>query len=507
MGTSTDAPPKALGISEQLKELAGQLHAVEGRILELQDRIAEKTAELTNYASKLDSYGETLKEKQLSLDRETGRKLQFEAQIASSNLLMEQLHQEAVEIPAKLEKLTSDEEVQKGELSSVLEQLDELEKSLRLQQEAEATILDQREGARQALAEAQIEFERAGAEVVRAQDRVSEVEKRRQRLTDGLEVLAKEKESFSDRESHLNEELQLLQEKSTEAGSTVEELRSALDGIDSTRRGKQEEQRSGTSRVRDLRSEMEETSQQIHQVQLEKVQIESFLTEERVKLEGIDLDEIKDEPADPEKLGDLERKILSMEPLNLAAENEYDEQHKRLDFLNDQIRDLDEAEDSLEQTIRTLNKEAAEKFEAGFERIRVNFKSVFQQIFEGGEADFRLTLDDPLEAQIEILATPGNKKIGSLSLLSGGEKALTAISLLFAVYMEKPSPFCILDEVDAPLDDENTLRFCHLLEKLSPQTQFLVVTHNKRTMEIAGNLLGVTMEEEGISKVVPVQIN
>ena len=231
------------------------------------------------------------------------------------------------------------------------------------------------------------------------------------------------------------------------------------------------------------------------------------MKEERAKLEGIDLDEIKDEPADSGKLAELERKILSMEPLNLAAEREYEEQKKRLDFLSDQIRDLDEAEMSLEQTVKTLNKEAADKFDAGFERIRSNFREVFQQIFEGGEADFRLAEDDPLEAQIEILATPGNKKIGSLSLLSGGEKALTAIALLFAVYMEKPSPFCILDEVDAPLDDENTMRFCHLLEKLSPQTQFLVVTHNKRTMEVAENLLGVTMEDDGISKVVPVQLN
>lgn len=507
VGTSADAPPKALGVSENLKELAGQLRIIENRLLGLQESIAEATAELATLASERDSFLRALKEKQLSLDRETGRKLQFEAQIASSNLLLEQLHREAAEIPATLEKLSSDEEAQKGELNSALEQMEELEKSLRLQQESEATALDRREGARQALAEAQIEFERAGAEVVRAQDRVSELEQRRRRLAEGLDALAGEKESFSVKERHLNEELELLKEKVTEAGAKVEELRYGLEGIDSTRRAKQEEQRSGGSQVRDLRSNMEEISRQIHQVQLEKVQIESSLKEERAKLEGIDLDEIKDEPADSGKLAELERKILSMEPLNLAAEREYEEQKKRLDFLSDQIRDLDEAEMSLEQTVKTLNKEAADKFDAGFERIRSNFREVFQQIFEGGEADFRLAEDDPLEAQIEILATPGNKKIGSLSLLSGGEKALTAIALLFAVYMEKPSPFCILDEVDAPLDDENTMRFCHLLEKLSPQTQFLVVTHNKRTMEVAENLLGVTMEEDGISKVVPVQLN
>jgi len=142
-----------------------------------------------------------------------------------------------------------------------------------------------------------------------------------------------------------------------------------------------------------------------------------------------------------------------------------------------------------------------------FAQVNENFQQVFTSLFEGGEAALLLTGDDPLEAEIEILARPRGKKPQSLSLLSGGEKALTAIALLFAIYLVKPSPFCILDEVDAPLDDANIDRFVRLLRQFSEKTQFIVVTHNKKTMEVADCLYGVTMEELGVSKLVSVRWN
>ena len=139
--------------------------------------------------------------------------------------------------------------------------------------------------------------------------------------------------------------------------------------------------------------------------------------------------------------------------------------------------------------------------------MNINFQKVFTTLFEGGECSLLLTGDDPLEAEIEILARPRGKKPQSISLLSGGEKALTAIALLFAIYLVKPSPFCILDEVDAPLDDANVERFVRLLRDFSENTQFIVVTHNKKTMEVADCLYGVTMQEPGVSKLVSVKWN
>ena len=161
------------------------------------------------------------------------------------------------------------------------------------------------------------------------------------------------------------------------------------------------------------------------------------------------------------------------------------------------------------QTIEEINATAQRKFLETFAQIRTNFIETFKSLFDpGDECDLKLEEGvDPLEARIEIVAKPRGKRPTSIDLLSGGEKTLTATALLFAIYLVKPSPFCILDEVDAPLDDANVDRFTRILRKFSDNTQFIVVTHNKRTMEAANALYGVTMEEEGVSKIVTVRFN
>jgi chromosome segregation protein len=172
--------------------------------------------------------------------------------------------------------------------------------------------------------------------------------------------------------------------------------------------------------------------------------------------------------------------------------------------------DLEQSEKTVMETIDEINTTAQKQFIETFELIRENFITTFKGLFdEGDECDLRLDEEqtDPLEAKIEIIAKPRGKRPTSIDLLSGGEKTLTAIALLFAIYLVKPSPFCILDEVDAPLDDSNIDRFARILRKFSDNTQFVIVTHNKRTMEAANAMYGVTMEEEGISKLVSVRFN
>jgi len=203
----------------------------------------------------------------------------------------------------------------------------------------------------------------------------------------------------------------------------------------------------------------------------------------------------------------LQDKLRSIGPVNLLAVQDYEERRQRLGFLNGQRKDLDDARQQLLEAIEKINATASELFLKTFEQVNKNFIQVFTTLFQGGEAALVLTGEDPLEAEIEILARPRGKKPQSLSLLSGGEKALTAIALLFAIYLEKPSPFCILDEVDAPLDDANIDRFVGLLRDFSAKTQFIVVTHNKKTMEVADALYGVTMQEPGVSKLVSVRWN
>jgi chromosome segregation protein len=202
-------------------------------------------------------------------------------------------------------------------------------------------------------------------------------------------------------------------------------------------------------------------------------------------------------------------KLKTLGNVNFAAFEEYQEEKQRLDFLTEQRNDLLEAEKTLLQTIEEINTTAQKKFLDTFDLIRKNFIETFKSLFDpGDECDLILEEGvDPLEGAIDIIAKPRGKRPTSIHLLSGGEKTLTATALLFAIYLVKPSPFCILDEVDAPLDDANIDRVTRILRKFSTNTQFIVVTHNKRTMEAANALYGVTMEEEGVSKLVAVRFN
>lgn len=177
-------------------------------------------------------------------------------------------------------------------------------------------------------------------------------------------------------------------------------------------------------------------------------------------------------------------------------------------MLSVQRDDLFEAEENLRETIRKIDKVARKRFQETFDLIKSNFETLFQLFFEGGNATLKLVGDpDPLDADIAIEAQPPGKRNTSLRLLSSGEKALTAISLLFAIYQVKPSPYCILDEVDAPLDDVNIHKFTRVLGKFCDETQFIIVTHNKLTMEIADYMYGVTQEKKGISKLVSVKFD
>ncbi|MHB1050573.1 MAG: chromosome segregation protein SMC [Bacteroidota bacterium] len=226
---------------------------------------------------------------------------------------------------------------------------------------------------------------------------------------------------------------------------------------------------------------------------------------------------LKEFPAEPpfdgeeehEEVQKIKEKIRSLGAVNFAAFDEYTTESKRLEFISNQRNDLIESEKTLLQTIEEINTTAQREFLTTFEKVRENFIVTFKGLFdEGDECDLQLEKDvDPLEARIEITAKPRGKRPTSIDLLSGGEKTLTAIALLFAIYLVKPSPFCILDEVDAPLDDSNIDRFARIIRKFSDNTQFIIVTHNKRTMEAANAMYGVTMEEQGVSKLVSVRFN
>ncbi|MEX1258183.1 MAG: chromosome segregation protein SMC [Gemmatimonadota bacterium] len=227
----------------------------------------------------------------------------------------------------------------------------------------------------------------------------------------------------------------------------------------------------------------------------------SRLVEEAREIEG-DEEELRLE------LRDIVEALERLGPVNMLAVEEHEEESERLTFLTEQRDDLVQARNDLRAAIREINQTATRLFSDTFEAIRGNFRETFLRLFQGGECDLWLSNpDDPLESDVEIHAAPRGKKTQRIELLSGGERALTALSLLFGIYLVKPSPFCVLDEVDAPLDESNIGRFIRLLQEFKAKTQFVVITHNPRTIEAADWIYGVTMEEPGISTIVGVRLD
>jgi chromosome segregation protein len=203
----------------------------------------------------------------------------------------------------------------------------------------------------------------------------------------------------------------------------------------------------------------------------------------------------------------LEARISRLGAINLAAIDECEALQERAGYLESQYTDLTEALETLEGAIRKIDRETRQRFKETYDKVNAGMQRIFPRLFGGGEGYLELTGDDLLETGVTIMARPPGKRIANIHLLSGGEKALTAVALVFAIFELNPSPFCMLDEVDAPLDEANVGRFCDLLVEMSARVQFIFITHNKNTMQIAEHLQGVTMHEPGVSRLVAVDVN
>lgn len=280
----------------------------------------------------------------------------------------------------------------------------------------------------------------------------------------------------------------------------------------------------GAQGVRDREAELKELRKQ-------QAALQEELTQSQVKLREIELETEHllqtvldryrvdlslgatetpsfDEAEAERRLQELRRLLDDMGEVNLMAIEEFSELEERWTFLTEQEQDLQNSMESLQSAITKINRTTRKRFRETFEQVNERFQEVFPRLFLGGKAELKLTDEqDLLETGIDIAVQPPGKKLQSVNLLSGGEKALTAVALIFAIFLIKPSPFCILDEVDAPLDDANISRFNDMVEEMSSKSQFVIITHNKRTMAVANTLYGVTMESPGVSKLVSVRIN
>ena len=337
------------------------------------------------------------------------------------------------------------------------------------------------------------------------------------RLEQRLEQLEERKNNLIEQNSKLEttSELNIKQqlEEQLEKRKTIEiELsaaREALQTIDNTVRELEQKRHQSEQQVEKYRSLLENLKMEWQEVSVR----EKTLNEQFAETE-FDADELKQSLDDSislhsqqNLLESLQNKVARLGAINLAAIDEFKTQSERKSYLDKQDEDLTEALDTLESAIAKIDKDTRSLFKETFDKVNVRIQEMFPQLFGGGKAHLEMTGDDLLTTGIAIMAQPPGKRISSIHLMSGGEKALTAVAMVFAIFELNPAPFCMLDEVDAPLDEANVGRFCQLVKKMSDRVQFIFITHNKTTMELAENLVGVTMREPGISRLVSVDVN
>lgn len=332
-----------------------------------------------------------------------------------------------------------------------------------------------------------------------AQNELHEVELRRTEFLlqlDNIKVQAKEKFRLK-----LNDVIMrvLLPDSITEEDVKPEPPKPAVAEGETVTAGETPESGSEETPAEDMPAEPEE----------EEVDDSPVITLEELNEEARErLDNLRTPEVIAGLVQDIRRQVEALGPVHIGAIDEYNELNQRLEFLLNQEKDLNDAKGMLSETIAKIDETTEDLFTKAFTEIRANFEQTYRRLFGGGRADLILTEENGvLESGIDIVAQPPGKKPQHISLLSGGEKALTAVALLFAIFMRKPSPFCILDEIDAPLDDKNVERFKELVKEFAHTTQFIIITHNKQTMHLGNTIYGITMEDQGVSRAVSIRLD
>jgi chromosome segregation protein len=450
-------------------------------------RVAELAGQLQGQRGKI----ETAQARLARIDQETG---ELEAQLGAGQA-------QTREARARLEEAVGrmgDEEQRRASLDG------DRRKLLEAREEARANA---REAAERAHLHAlSIESKRSSMAsleqaLARMQAQLSQLESRRteiaQQLASGSDPLAALE---SERQTYLNQRL-LVDRRLVEA-------RKALDEHEVEFRG-YETERHRIEHVLGQKREAMAEQRMAHQ----GLSLRAQQLDEAIRAAGHELETVLaalPAGADPaewqEQLAALEQKIRRLEPVNLAAISEYEEQSQRKTYLDAQLADLNTALETLETAIRKIDHETRQRFKETFDRVNAGLQDLFPRLFGGGHAYLELTGDSLLDSGVSIMARPPGKRVSNITLLSGGEKALSAVALVFSIFRLNPAPFCLLDEVDAPLDEANIGRFSQLVAEMSERVQFLFVTHNKGTMEAAQQLCGVTMREPGVSRLVQVDL-
>jgi chromosome segregation protein len=511
--------PGDLGAADLLDKANIEKTECDSRLAELNQKV-EKLRVIENETQGLLNQA-TLnhKETQSELDTARRRMAKMDADIQEFEALRKRRTSEIASLNSEYDSINSRQEELRVEFRRSKSQFQDANDSLESTQELIQGIQEEgrslrsaRDRIREQQVEASSSVERLQGEVRRLGALLDEIGRRLTRISEERVELSGAMEDAGERLRHVQAEEAIIEKDLKE---TTEIFAKQQEEYNILRRDFAE--KDGHISVK--RSELSSIADRLHATEMEVADLKHRMTTVREKIvdnyeidlltarqEHLPLAVEEDNPYMEKPLGEIRDELRDIGPVNQMAVEEFEIIDGRWKQITEQHDDLTEAINTLEETIKEINGIARERFLATFTRVEGHFVSLFSRLFGGGDAALSLAEGDPLEAGIQIFASPKGKKLSSIDLLSGGEKAMTAIALLFALYLERPSPFCFLDEVDAPLDDVNVVRFNRLLREFTDRTQFLVVTHNKLTMERADLLYGVTMEEEGISRMVAVEI-
>jgi chromosome segregation protein len=475
-------------LDARLKQLDEERHAAESGLHEVAREHASVSAELSAERAKI----EQIDKRRSAIDREVVEsrdQFQHEQQaLAEARQLLSAAIETMEQDSRRREELLS----RRDETRT---RLDEARQTARHDKDA-AHQLAMRHQSLQAQLDSMVQS------IERSTAQMQQLESRRTTLADSL---ASNEAPLAELQSGLEEQL----EKRLAVEEELAEARRRVGEIDHSLRGAETERSAIEQRSQAVRGELEQQRLQNQTLQVKSETLQKQLQESGHVVADV-LETMPEEAAEDEWGRRLERvgnRIARLGPINLAAVDEYSQQSERKNYLDAQNEDLETALETLQSAIRKIDKETRNRFQETFDQVNSGLQDLFPRVFGGGTACLEMTGDDLLDTGITIMARPPGKKNSTIHLLSGGEKALTAIALVFSIFRLNPAPFCMLDEVDAPLDDANVGRYARMVKEMSEHVQFIFITHNKITMELADQLMGVTMQEPGVSRLVTVDVD
>jgi chromosome segregation protein len=524
--------PNGAVVGGATDESAAHLLRLQREIRELEEASASQAGELQRVTEEQGRLRASIAERQAAIDSARVQAHDAELEILGAERDLHAVEMELKRIEerrgeiahgqsegrAALSQIDVDEANTKRELADAQRHVDDAEEAARVAEsvlaERRRVVEEQAARATEVKVEATQSRERADRErsILAQLDRsIAELNAREDRLREDVAIADRDRGQAAGR-------ILLHQGRLGETAHEAATARSDLSAL----RGRFDEAQTALGQselgLKELRSTIEEQSSALNELNLRERElalslehlVEQVADKHRVELAHVITDyhaRALPTPEDTARAEELQRLIDRMGEINLTAIEEYEENAERYEYLTGQRRDLEEALTKLEKAIRQMNRESRAMFRESFAAINERFKRIYPMLFRGGKAELKLTdPQDMLETGVEILAQPPGKRLGSLELMSGGEKALTAVALIFAIFQYKPSPFCLLDEVDAPLDEANIARFAETIKQMTDRSQFIIITHSKRTMEYADVLYGVTMEQPGVSKLVSVEL-